>query len=317
MNYWGEKSLRKLLWFVGLFGDRPNEMNYLQAFRFSFFILVASAAVIFELWSKIESLLNDHLDKVQLLDVIQSSQYWIRTSAVLVITGLFYGKCSFILATVKQLTTSTDEQCLFGKTNRENLIAGSVILSCTAYILTTGTTRILNIIREVGGGNREIFDILVTYVTSGQSEYIRLFTRNTTEPIRVICAGYLGIFLHRFKRGLAAKCERILSNAIHKKNDPLNDADLQEAWNAREMALTMAGMIQRELGPLLSVILIVDVLCLNACFANFLYPIDGNSAGFIMFHFDDYIRNVTDIVVYLTSLFCVSYGLISLNDMVS
>ena len=92
----------------------------------------------------------------------------------------------------------------------------------------------------------------------------------------------------------------------------LSAVDLEEAWNAREMALTMTRTIQTKLGPLLSVVMVVDVLCLNTCFANILYTSDTG-----LFRWDDHVRNAAEILEYLATLLCVSFGLITLHDVVS
>ncbi|OQV19759.1 hypothetical protein BV898_06298 [Hypsibius exemplaris] len=306
--------LSHCLTFVGLLPNSLAETtNWRQIAKISLLFILSFIALAFEIMAKIAKLIELPNGDVQVFDVVQYSQYWVKTVVVIMIFVLVVRKSRTMLRLMEQLDSFMDEHSEQGKSDRwwwplsnQTTITASVTVAFSLYVLTMTATRVRTVIRHYEDGGPAV-PFLGWEMHKALSEVIMLVGRNYTEPIRVMCAGYLGILLCRFAEGLAVKCENVFAKIASGSRITLTSEDVQEAWNAREMALTMSELISDNLGSLLSAIIISDVLCLNSSFANFLFPCT-------IYTVFDQIRNGVQIVVYITSLLSITTGLIRLHD---
>ncbi|OWA52448.1 hypothetical protein BV898_16902 [Hypsibius exemplaris] len=131
-------------------------------------------------------------------------------------------------------------------------------------------------------------------------EVIVLIIRNYTEPIRVLCAGYRVLTLVRFGDGLAADCLSLLESSVA---GHLQDI-LEGAWAAREKAIKLSRTIQRELRPLITSIIVADILCLIASVSEVL-AVENTFQR---------VRLVGATFLYLVSMLSLLYGLICITE---
>lgn len=314
---------------------------YWQTAKFIPLILLAGVGVIYEVLSKIADLIhNTTLDgDIQVVHLVQYSQYWIKTFVVVLIFALFYAKSSSILDLIQQfdraITPAIDDSSknsVKGHHNHdggtekvnisknveghhcgrtEKVTSTAVLITVVIYMAAVAGTRLYA--ASTSPERYELRAFLVGEISYMSAEFVMLFVRHFPEAVRFLCSAYLGVVLFRFSRSSAEECQEVLRRVIrgdNKADGGLSIRYLQAAWMARERALASTEKVQIRLGGLLAVILMADILCLNSCLANFLMPNDMQT-------WDDQVRNAVSIFCYLASSGSIAAGLIRLHDIVS
>ncbi|OWA51412.1 hypothetical protein BV898_15895 [Hypsibius exemplaris] len=286
--------------------------------RAAFWIFLAVVSVVFELMTKINAIIQTPNRDIEVWNLVQYSQYWIKTIAVVLILTVFYRKSSTIVSLMDQLNVSQSHYADDNKIHRpeglkEYYKTGCLLMVLAIYTCTMTTTKVLSLISLASDATASIKLFGIEANIFGK-EVVKYVTRDCTEPIRLLCSGYIGLLLCRFSTGLAVESRKLLQQ--HASNCPaghlgvLTRTDICSAWKAREAALIMSRTIQEECGSLLLGILLADVLCLNASFANFLSPILPQ----VPYQAEDYARNCAQIILYFMSAYTLTSGLIRLDD---
>ncbi|OWA51407.1 hypothetical protein BV898_15890 [Hypsibius exemplaris] len=319
-----ERVLTGSLIFFGLLPSQSGTgcSRRWQMMRAAFWISLAAVSVIFEFMSKINTLIQTPNRDIEVLYLVQYSQYWIKTIAVVLILTIFYRKSSKIVSLMDQLNVPESHHADDDKVHRREGLkeyhrTGCLLMALAIIICTMTTMRVLDLISLASDAtaSAKLFGMEVNLFGV---EVVKYFTRDCTEPIRLLCSGYIGLLLCRFSTGLAVESRKLLQQ--HASNNRacslgvLTRTDICSAWKAREAALTMSRTIQEECGLLLLVILLADVLCLNASFANFLSLIMPHVQPEVQYHAKDLIRNCAQIILYSMSAYTLTFWLIRLDD---
>ncbi|OQV19937.1 hypothetical protein BV898_06204 [Hypsibius exemplaris] len=298
----GEKILAKFLSVIGLLTKdiQRDKGTRFRTCRAVLLIATSILAFIFEVTCNVIfiNIKSKSAAGTRVTDIVWATKYYIKTISTILVLGLFWWKSSAITAINQAIRSvggySVDALKADRITRHCNWFAWLALLGYVQYMIGVTFTRAADIYAHPWRSG------LFSEYSFMYEEIIALIIRNYTEPIRVLCTGYLVLALVRFGDGLAAECLSLLESSVA---GHLQDT-LEGAWAARERAIKLSTTIHRELQPLITSIIVADISCLIGCVGEVL----ANQNTF------QRVRLVGATFLYLVSMLSLLYGLICITE---
>ncbi|OQV14501.1 hypothetical protein BV898_11341 [Hypsibius exemplaris] len=290
-----------------------NQPTILQRYRGLLIITLSILGFLYEFINTVNNVAftsSAHSGTIyQIAEAVNLSQYPLKTLTTMLILVTFWRKSPAIF----RLTEQTKMLREFSTTRPRTEIKAAIFSKISAAVFLIFSTNIAIIIgyRVIRIRNSEVYPGMWAIAAFPwpklnlmQEQMINFFMRNLTETTRILCSGYLAGLIYKFRMGSASDCHRLLcSQASDEKQ--MTQFAVQRAWNNREEALELAGQIQQEIGCLLALILLADIVALNSTLSDFLFVADSWAV----------LRNFAAIALYIVSVVCITGGLISLLEM--
>ncbi|OQV19764.1 hypothetical protein BV898_06303 [Hypsibius exemplaris] len=234
---------------------------------------------------------------LQISDVVFKTTFLVKTATTLIVLVTFWRK-SPVLHYGKRYINSVPIHQEHGRT--ASFIGFLTLVTFMCYLVTQTSSRLCDLFASDPWPVVRFPFFPVTYL---QEQLFVLFAHNLTEAIRLLCSGFLGMFLVDACSNLADTCRRLMEDVHRRGGTTMTAMELSKIWAARENALVIAEYVQKELGILITVIFATDIVCLT-CVVS-----EGFSGTYYQFF-----RMGASSVLYLVSLFCIMNGLLSLSD---
>ena len=298
--------LTNLLGLLGLLAPTARITIRHPGFRAGILMALSAFSLLYEITLALTTLTNEKLDK-KIAYTVNISQYSIKALVTLIILGAFWWK-SYVISNFLIISkTALDQAKILQRRKCGKNVSGRVMVAFLLYLVMIVTFRVLRVVLFHGNPDEKPYPtVLWPTITTVQEQAVILLVRNATESVRLLCSGYVAGLLYDLADGLCSQCRVFLEQATQ---DPqrVMYVDLQRAWDARELSISMAGKVQRQLSGLLAFILLSDMVSLFSTIGDFLF-----FTNYIV-----YIHNCASIVLYIASLMAVSGGLIALHNEVS
>ncbi|OQV19758.1 hypothetical protein BV898_06297 [Hypsibius exemplaris] len=232
-------------------------------------------------------------------EAVYFSQYWVKGLATLFILTIFCSK-SAVMLDIMEHTETYKREMKHPRPFEQTYYAGAVFMTFLLFNAIMIGSRIY----QTFVSHRDCWGLINSFpwfdVNYMQDEMFTGFVSNFTESLRLLCSGFVGLILVEFSCGPASECRAILQRT---KSLADLSSDLPKAWTAREQSLVTAIGFRTHLTTLLIMILLSDVICLNAAFSSFVVLTVPESL----------VRLVVSILLYVVSIYSVVQGLICLT----
>ncbi|GAU96502.1 hypothetical protein RvY_07937 [Ramazzottius varieornatus] len=298
--------LTKLLYYTGLLPHTDSKRTLLYSFRTGVVIGAAFIALTFEVISNVQNLINFSRQKngAKVVQVVYAAKYVIRVTVTFIVIVVFSRSSRGLQRVSDELGGVPKDQHAFAfseQSSKSIWLPFITLLTFVVYYLSHCVTRVYTMLinettyAEFPGG----------ILTAAQEDVVVLVTRNSTEAVRVLCAGYLGHLLITFANKQVREAETILRTEMGDSENPeVLETVLRSAWVTRERTLGISRIIERELQLLLTVVLVADILSIASCVGEVLAPENVFKS----------VRLLTYMLLYVVSSVNIFTGLIKITD---
>jgi 7tm Odorant receptor len=312
---WCKGSLEAILKFIGL--HAPINASFWHYMRAVPVLILAVMALIYEACREVFFFMNNRSANSQLVNYIDELQYTVKAFSTLLYLIMFWRKSSSITRIVKKLddlqekSATLSTEMMEAKMNSEKKLSAFVLLTFVLYIVCMIGIRVARLLSSAPPKSpwpaaSPPWDAF--HMTVLDEQVFLLLTWTRTNSVKLLCSGYLALLLFRFGNFSATHCRLHLGCISTNRHEMTAiKMNIDKAWNGREEALTLAKVIQNELGVLLGFVMLADVVSLNSTLASFLFQK----------HIIQCLNLGLNILLHLLSILGIAIGLIHLINEVS
>ncbi|OQV19757.1 hypothetical protein BV898_06296 [Hypsibius exemplaris] len=244
---------------------------------------------------------NVTLSKLSIFQVIDYSQYIIRTLGAITVMAIVWRKSGILLTFQRENRAITK---VLAQPRSPSGFGVLILVTFILFIVIMSVARVcqylLTDIKKLNWDERT--NISWLRVTFLQDQMFTAFVSYPVESLRLLSLGFVANVIVEFSHGTARACLEILEESAS-----LHDLieNLPKAWAARETSLGIAMKMRSHLTVVLTMAMMFDILCLNAVLCNFLQP---GSGIFTL------VRSLVSVMIYVVEILVTCRAVMRLNQ---